>query len=333
MPADEGALPRPARAVTLRVVHDENARALRLEGGRADVALNLVSPTLLPAMASQPGLAVASRPGANLTYIVVEEGRPPLDDARVRRGLSAAIDRRDALRDALRRARTARGWPHRARALGPRGLGAPAVRPGRGARRVGAGLPGESRPSRATASHAPDLDRTLSRRRGARHRAGARGRRHRGRRHPSRAGHDDRAVERGGLRSRHPAATGDDGAQRPAPVPPRIVRPAGRRQPRARARRRARHAPRRGRSRFGPGRPPQRSMRASRPSSATRCTLSRSGTKTRSSSRACAHAPSLRAPRAAGSILRACRDAGGARLVHGSPPRADPSRPATHDSW
>ena len=92
-PADGGALPRPARAVTLRVVHDENARALRLEAGRADVALNLVSPTLLPAMASQPGLTVASRPGANLTYIVVEEERPPFDDARVRRGLSAAIDR------------------------------------------------------------------------------------------------------------------------------------------------------------------------------------------------------------------------------------------------
>lgn len=92
-PADEGALPRPARAVTLRVVHDENARALRLEAGRADVALNLVSPTLLPALASQPGLAVASRPGANLTYMVAFEGRPPLDDGRVRRALSDAIDR------------------------------------------------------------------------------------------------------------------------------------------------------------------------------------------------------------------------------------------------
>jgi peptide/nickel transport system substrate-binding protein len=92
-PAEGGSLPRPARAVTLRVVHDENARALRLEAGRADVALNLVSPTLLPALAAQPGLAVASRPGANLTYVVVQEDRPPLDDAGVRRALSAAIDR------------------------------------------------------------------------------------------------------------------------------------------------------------------------------------------------------------------------------------------------
>jgi peptide/nickel transport system substrate-binding protein len=92
-PADGGALPRPAHAVSLRTVHDENARALRLEAGRADVALNLVSPMLLPALAGQPGLAVASRPGANLTYIVVQHDRPPLDDARVRRAISLSIDR------------------------------------------------------------------------------------------------------------------------------------------------------------------------------------------------------------------------------------------------
>jgi peptide/nickel transport system substrate-binding protein len=92
-PADGGALPRPGHAVELRTVHDENARALRLEAGRADVAVNLVSPTLLPALAAQPGLEVASRPGANLTYVVIEEQHPPLDDARVRLALSLAIDR------------------------------------------------------------------------------------------------------------------------------------------------------------------------------------------------------------------------------------------------
>jgi peptide/nickel transport system substrate-binding protein len=92
-PADGGALPRPAHAVELRTVHDENARALRLEAGRADVAVNLVSPTLLPALAAEGGLAVASRPGANLTYVVVEEQHRPLGDPRVRQALSLAIDR------------------------------------------------------------------------------------------------------------------------------------------------------------------------------------------------------------------------------------------------
>jgi peptide/nickel transport system substrate-binding protein len=93
VPADGGALPRPTRAVTLRTVHDENARALRLEAGGADVALNLVSPTLLPALASNPHLSVTSRPGANLTYMVVQEERAPLRDQRVRQALSLGIDR------------------------------------------------------------------------------------------------------------------------------------------------------------------------------------------------------------------------------------------------
>jgi peptide/nickel transport system substrate-binding protein len=92
-PADGGALPRPVRGVTLRTVHDENTRALRLEAGRSDVALNLVSPTLLPALAGHGGLSVNARSGANLTYVVLDEDRPPLDDVRVRRAISLSIDR------------------------------------------------------------------------------------------------------------------------------------------------------------------------------------------------------------------------------------------------
>jgi peptide/nickel transport system substrate-binding protein len=92
-PANQAALPTPAHALVFRTVHDENARALRLESGRADVAQNLISPTLLPALAAQPGLAVTSRAGANLTYIVADEERGSLGDARVRRAISAAIDR------------------------------------------------------------------------------------------------------------------------------------------------------------------------------------------------------------------------------------------------
>jgi peptide/nickel transport system substrate-binding protein len=93
VPADTGVLPRPSHALELRTVHDENARALRLQAGRADVAVNLVSPALLPALAGQPGLAVASRPGANLTYLVANEERAPLGDTRVRHAISLGIDR------------------------------------------------------------------------------------------------------------------------------------------------------------------------------------------------------------------------------------------------
>ena len=49
-PAGSGALPSPAHRVTLRTVHDENARALRMHAGRADLVVNGFSPTLLPAL-------------------------------------------------------------------------------------------------------------------------------------------------------------------------------------------------------------------------------------------------------------------------------------------
>ena len=56
-PADAGAFPRPAHSVLLRTVHDENARAMRLEAGKADVAVNLISPALLPPLEASGGLA------------------------------------------------------------------------------------------------------------------------------------------------------------------------------------------------------------------------------------------------------------------------------------
>jgi peptide/nickel transport system substrate-binding protein len=93
VPADRGALPRPSHAVTVRTIHDDNARALRLEAGRSDVALNVIAPSLVPALAAVSGLHVVARPGANLAYMVIQEERPPLDDAGLRRTLSLAIDR------------------------------------------------------------------------------------------------------------------------------------------------------------------------------------------------------------------------------------------------
>ena len=92
-PSARGVPPHPSHAVTLRTVHDENTRALRLATGRSDIALNLVSPTLIPTLITEPGLAVTARGGANLTYVVVQETRGALGDARARQGISLAIDR------------------------------------------------------------------------------------------------------------------------------------------------------------------------------------------------------------------------------------------------
>lgn len=79
--------------VVLRTVRDENARALRLHAGRADLVLNGFSPTLLPAFDGAPGLTVNARAGANLTYMMMRVDRAPLDDLRLRQAISLAIDR------------------------------------------------------------------------------------------------------------------------------------------------------------------------------------------------------------------------------------------------
>jgi peptide/nickel transport system substrate-binding protein len=92
-PAKGSALPAPARRVVLRTVHDENARALRMHAGRADLVVNGFSPTLLPALERAEGIVVSARRGANLTYLLARGDRGPLADMRVRRALGVAIDR------------------------------------------------------------------------------------------------------------------------------------------------------------------------------------------------------------------------------------------------
>lgn len=89
-PRAHGALPEPRRAVVIRTVRDENARALRMRGGQADVAVNAFSPTLLPSMGEKA--EIVERPAANLTYMLVRwDGRV---DERLRHVLSFTLDRR-----------------------------------------------------------------------------------------------------------------------------------------------------------------------------------------------------------------------------------------------
>jgi len=100
-PADTGVLPRPAYSVVIRTVRDENARALRLLAGRSDIAPNALSPTLLPAFDGKRGLTVKARSGANVTYLLLQNDRPPFDRPEVRRAIARAIDREAIVRTLL----------------------------------------------------------------------------------------------------------------------------------------------------------------------------------------------------------------------------------------
>lgn len=92
-PASGAVLPPPRHSIVIRTVHDENARALRMQAGRADVTIDGFSPTLLPALAGAQGLEVTRRPAASLTYLMPHGETGVLADVRVRRAIGLAIDR------------------------------------------------------------------------------------------------------------------------------------------------------------------------------------------------------------------------------------------------
>lgn len=91
-PADRAALPKPLYPVRVRVVRDENARALRLLSGDSDVVVSGISPPLLPSLEEQ-GLTVRARPSLSVSYVVLRADRAPFDDVVARRALSESIDR------------------------------------------------------------------------------------------------------------------------------------------------------------------------------------------------------------------------------------------------
>jgi peptide/nickel transport system substrate-binding protein len=97
-PASTGLLPRPAHPVVIRTVRDENARALRLLAGRSDVAPNAISEALLPALEKAGPLSVHSRRGANVTYLLMQNDRPPFHRRAVRHAVAQAIDRERIVR-------------------------------------------------------------------------------------------------------------------------------------------------------------------------------------------------------------------------------------------
>ncbi len=75
-----------------RVVRDETTRVLELLKGRADLAINAVSPAVLPMLSQEPGLRVLSKPGTGYAYLGFNLRTGPLADVRVRQALCHLLE-------------------------------------------------------------------------------------------------------------------------------------------------------------------------------------------------------------------------------------------------
>ncbi|GAC1446253.1 MAG: ABC transporter substrate-binding protein [Pyrinomonadaceae bacterium] len=83
------------KRLRVRAILDANTLQAELRTGRLDMAINYsgLSADAYKALAQTKNLRVVSTPGANVAYLAFQTENPPLDDVRVRRALSYAIDR------------------------------------------------------------------------------------------------------------------------------------------------------------------------------------------------------------------------------------------------
>lgn len=79
--------------VTFAVVPDAITRALELEKGSADVAINSLTADMVEALRSRPQLVIESGPGTIVNYLGFNIRDAILQDARVRRAIAFAINR------------------------------------------------------------------------------------------------------------------------------------------------------------------------------------------------------------------------------------------------
>ena len=94
--------------IRFAVVPDATTRALELEKGSADVAINALSPDMVDALKRRPNLVVEDGPGSEIAYLVFNLRTPYLKDVRVRRAIAQAINRPLIIHSLLRdQARTA----------------------------------------------------------------------------------------------------------------------------------------------------------------------------------------------------------------------------------
>lgn len=80
--------------VHFRVVPDPITEALELEKGSGDVAINSLPVDALPTLARRPGLQITEVGGTQIQYLAFNARDSLLNDARVRKAVAFAIDRR-----------------------------------------------------------------------------------------------------------------------------------------------------------------------------------------------------------------------------------------------
>jgi peptide/nickel transport system substrate-binding protein len=83
----------PFDAIEYRIVPEVASRVNALLTGEADLATDL-APDQFAEIARRPGLEVAGGPVQNIRYLMLDTNDPVLRDARIRRALSLALDRR-----------------------------------------------------------------------------------------------------------------------------------------------------------------------------------------------------------------------------------------------
>jgi peptide/nickel transport system substrate-binding protein len=81
--------------IVLKTIPDDNARVLALQKGDVD-AINFVPRNRVAELQNDPNIEVLMLPSTSTIYLILNTKRKPLDDKRVRKALSYAIDR-DAL--------------------------------------------------------------------------------------------------------------------------------------------------------------------------------------------------------------------------------------------
>jgi peptide/nickel transport system substrate-binding protein len=79
--------------IRFAVVPDATTRALELEKGSADVAVNALSPDMVDALKRRPNLVVDDGPGSEIVFLVFNLRAPYLKDVRVRQAIAQAINR------------------------------------------------------------------------------------------------------------------------------------------------------------------------------------------------------------------------------------------------